>query len=149
MTSDLPADLDVDFELTRFVRRVRGRALRTLGEIHPKLDYGTFTFLLVICDSPDGIRGSELAEELGAHKSTASRAAAALEKYGLITRVPDPDDGRAQLLVAQPETQRLIAEYRRRGHARLKAIFEDWTPEEITSFARGLVRLNEGAEKLL
>lgn len=149
MTSDLPADLDVDFELTRFVRRVRGRALRTLGEIHPKLDYGNFTFLLVICDAPDGIRGSELAEELGVHKSTASRAVATLEKYGLITRVPDPDDGRAQLLVAQPETQRLIAEYRQRAHARLNEIFNDWKPEEITAFARSLVRLNEGAERLL
>lgn len=149
MTSDLPAGLDVDFELTRFVRRIRSRALRTLGEIHPKLDYGNFTFLLAICEAPEGIRGSELAEDLGVHKSTASRAASTLEKLGLITRIPDPDDGRAQLLVGMPETQRLLVEYRRRAHERLNEIFTDWEPDEVAAFARSLMRLNEGAERLL
>ena len=149
MTSDLPADLDVDFELTRFIRRVRARSLRTLVEIHPKLDYGTFTFLLSIVDAPDGIRGSELAEELGVHKSTASRAIAVLERLGLVTRVPDPDDGRAHLLVALPETQVTVAEYRRKAHDRLVASLEGWTPDEVRDFARTLARLNEAAERLL
>lgn len=149
MTSDLPADLDVDFELTRFVRRVRARSMRHLGEIHPKLDYGTFTFLLVICEAPEGIRGSELAENLGVHKSTASRAVAALERLGLVSRVADPDDGRAQLLVPTEGAQASVAEYRRTSHARLAAALEDWEPEEIQVFARSLTRLNEGVERLL
>lgn len=149
MTSDLPADLDVDFELTRFVRRVRARSMRHLGEIHPKLDYGTFTFLLAICDAPEGIRGSELAESLGVHKSTASRAVATLERLGLVTRVPDPDDGRAQLLVATADAQGGVAEYRRASHARLVAVLDDWDPEEIQTFARSLTRLNEGVERLM
>ncbi|AWB92240.1 MarR family winged helix-turn-helix transcriptional regulator [Aeromicrobium chenweiae] len=146
MTSELPAGLDVDFELTRFVRRVRARSLRSLGEIHPRLDYGSFTFLLLICDAPDGIRGSEIAEELGVHKSTASRAIASMEKLGLITRIPDPDDGRAHLLVARPETEARVAEYRRNSHERLLALLDDWTPEEVAVFARSLTRLNDRAE---
>jgi DNA-binding MarR family transcriptional regulator len=149
MTSELPADLDVDFELTRFVRRVRSRSLRSIGEIHPKLDYGTFTFLLAICDAPEGIRGSELAEGLGVHKSTASRAVATLERLNLVNRIPDPDDGRAQLLVPTPATQESVGDYRRRSHERLIAIMEDWDPEEVRVFARSLTRLNEGAERLL
>jgi len=149
MTSELPADLDVDFELTRFVRRVRARGIRSLNEIHPKLDYGTFTFLLAICDAPDGIRGSEIAEGLGVHKSTASRAVATLERLGLVDRVPDPDDGRAQLLVPTASTQESVGEYRRKSHERLIAIMEDWDPAEVRTFARSLTRLNEGAERLL
>lgn len=149
MTSDLPADLDVDFELTRFVRRVRARSMRHLGEIHPKLDYGTFTFLLAICDAPDGIRGSELAEGLGVHKSTASRAIATLERLGLVARVPDPDDGRAQLLVPTDSTKTDVAEYRRMSHDRLVAVLEDWEPEEVRTFARSLTRLNEGVERIM
>ena len=149
MTSELPADLDVDFELTRFVRRIRARSMRSLGEIHPKLDYGTFTFLLAICDAPDGIRGSGLAEGLGVHKSTASRAIATLERLHLVNRIPDPDDGRAQLLVPTPETKESVGEYRRQSHERLIAIMEDWDPADVRTFARSLTRLNEGAERLL
>ena len=146
MTNELPAGLDVDVELTRFVRRVRKRTLRHLAEIHPKLDYGNFTFLLAIVDSPDGIRGSELAEDLGVHKSTASRSVATLERLGLVTRVPDPDDGRAQLLVAEPIATERIEAYRRTTHERLATMLDDWTPDEITSFARSLTRLNDRAE---
>lgn len=149
MTSELPADLDVDFELTRFVRRIRARSMRSLGEIHPKLDYGSFMFLLAICDAPEGIRGSELAESLGVHKSTSSRAIAGLERLGLVSRIPDPDDGRAQLLVPTPPTMESVGAYRRGSHERLVAIMQDWDPDEVRTFARSLTRLNEGAERLL
>jgi len=147
MTNELPAGLDVDFELTRFVRRVRVRTLRNLADIHPKLDYGNFMFLLAIVDAPDGIRGSELAEDLGVHKSTASRAVATLERLGLVSRVPDPDDGRAQLLVAEPLAQERVGAYRSTSHERLLTLVDDWTPAEIESFARSLSRLNDRAEQ--
>jgi DNA-binding MarR family transcriptional regulator len=148
MSSDLPVDLDVEYELTRFIRRVRARSLRQLPEIHPSLDYGMFLFLIAICDAPEGIRGSELAEGLGVHKSTASRAVAALEKLGLVSRIPDPDDGRAQLLVAETEARSKVDAYRKRAHARMSAILSDWTPDDISTFARSLARLNDAAEQL-
>ncbi len=148
MSSDLPADLDVDYELTRFLRRVRSRSLRQLTEIHPSLDYGMFLFLLAICDAPNGIRGSELAESLGVHKSTASRAVSSLERIGLVVRVPDPDDGRAQLLAAEPAARAEVEAYRKRGHSRISAILSDWTPDEVSTFARSLGRLNDAAEQM-
>ena len=148
MTRDLPADLDVDYELTRFVRRVRTRSMQRLPEIHPQLDYGTFLFLIAICDAPDGIRGSELADGLGVHKSTASRAIASLEKLGLVNRVPDPEDGRAHLLVAEPEAQARLQAFRQRSHGWLSDILSDWAPDEITEFARNLARLNDAAEQI-
>ena len=146
--SDLPADLDVEYELTRFIRRVRARSLQQLPEIHPSLDYGMFLFLIAICDAPDGIRGSELAEGLGVHKSTASRAVASLEKVGLVNRIPDPDDGRAQLLVAEPEARAKVDAYRKRAHARMSTILSEWTADDISTFARSLARLNDAAEQI-
>jgi DNA-binding MarR family transcriptional regulator len=148
MTREMPADLDVEYELIRFIRRVRARSLRQLPEIHPSLDYGTFTFLMAICDAPDGIRGSELAEGLGVHKSTASRAIASLERLGLVSRVPDPDDGRAQLLVAEPEARDKVDAHRKRGHARISTILSDWSEQDITAFASSLARLNDAAEQM-
>ncbi|MEV7396310.1 MarR family winged helix-turn-helix transcriptional regulator [Aeromicrobium sp. NPDC092404] len=148
MTGDLPADVDVEYELTRFIRRVRARSLRQLPEIHPSLDYGMFLFLIAICDAPDGIRGTDLAEGLGVHKSTASRAVSSLEKLGLVSRVPDPDDGRAQLLVAEPEARDKVEAYRKGAHARMATILSEWTPDDISAFARSLARLNDAAEQI-
>lgn len=148
MSSDLPAGVDVEYELARFVRRVRARSLRELPEIHPSLDYGMFLFLVAICDAPDGIRGSELAESLEVHKSTASRAIAALERLGLVTRVPDPDDGRAQLLVAETVALAKVEAYRGRGRHRISAILADWSPDEVSTFASSLTRLNDASERL-
>ena len=148
MTRDLPADLDVDYELTRFVRRVRARSMRSIGSIHPSLDYGSFMFLIAICDAKDGIRGSELAEDLGVHKSTASRAISTLERIGLVSRVPDREDGRAHLLVGEPVAIERLADYRRASHGRVQEILSGWTPDEVALFGRSLARLNDEAEQI-
>lgn len=140
--------VDVDVELSRFIRRVRVQSLRRLEQIHPDLDYGTFLFLISIYDAGDGIRGSELAEGLGVHKSTASRAVSSLERMDLVSRVPDPDDGRAQLLVAKPGAQASLEEYRATSRARLGEILADWTHDEVEQFGRDLARLNDTAEGL-
>ncbi|MCW2751101.1 MAG: MarR family transcriptional regulator [Aeromicrobium sp.] len=148
MTREIPHDLDVDYELTRFVRRVRTRGMSRLGEIHPHLDYGTFLFLIAICDATDGIRGSELAEQLGVHKSTASRAVSSLDSLGLVQRIPDPDDGRAQRLVPEPEARAKVEAFRQRSHIWLSAILSDWNADEVTAFASSLARLNDAAEQI-
>ncbi len=149
MTRDAaPSLVDVDVELTRFIRRVRVTSLRRLEKIHPKLDYGTFLFLVGIVDAADGVRGSDLAENLGVHKSTASRAIASLESMGLIVRTPDPNDGRAQLLKAEPVAVEGIGEYRESASARIAELLADWTPGEVQQFARSLARLNESGETI-
>ncbi len=148
MTREIPHDLDVDYELTRFVRRVRTRGMSRLGEIHPQLDYGTFLFLLAICDATDGVRGSELAEQLGVHKSTASRAVSTLDSLGLVQRIADPDDGRAQRLMPEPEARANVEAFRQRSHVWLSTILADWSADEIGNFASSLARLNDAAEQI-
>lgn len=148
MTREIPHDLDVDYELTRFVRRVRTRGMSRLGEIHPQLDYGAFLFLIAICDATDGIRGSELAEQLGVHKSTASRAVSTLDSLGLVQRVADPDDGRAQRLIPEPDALARVAAFRQRSHVWLSEILSGWNEAEITAFAGSLARLNDAADQI-
>jgi DNA-binding MarR family transcriptional regulator len=48
--------------------------------------------------APDGSRLTDLAEQAQVTKQTASLLVAALEREGLVERVPDPADGRARLI---------------------------------------------------
>lgn len=146
MTRELPEDFDVDYQLTRLLRRVRARSMASLTDIHPGLDYTTFLIFIAICDSTRGIQGSELAEQMSVHKSTISRSVAALERIGLVARAPHPDDGRAQLLTADAEGRRRLEDYRERSHAWLAGLIEDWKPRELAAFAAQLGRLNDAME---
>jgi DNA-binding MarR family transcriptional regulator len=141
------ADLDVNYELVRFVRRTRAYANAHLEEIHPELDYNTFVILLAVHDASDGVRASDLVGDLFVHKSTISRAVSTLERLGLLDRVTHPDDGRAQLLTVSKEARERVEAFRARSYAWLGALVADWAPDELETFARQLTRLNDTAEK--
>lgn len=147
MKSDLPDDFDVDYELVRFVRRMRALAISRLSEVHPELDYNTFVLLLAISDAPAAVRASELAESMQVHKSTVSRAVNTMDRLGLIERVTHPDDARAQLLTVTADTKSRIDSFRVRSHAMLADRLADWTHDERATFARLLARLSDAAEK--
>lgn len=91
----------------------------------------------------DGTRLTELAERAQVTKQTASLLVAALEREGLVERVPDPDDGRARLI-------RLSARGRQAAQRAMEVVIgveREWTDhlgEELTDHLReGLVRLRE------
>lgn len=138
---------DVDHQLTRFIRRSRVRGLRLAAEIDPKLDYSGYLLLHAISEAKNGSRGTDLAESFGVHKSTISRAIANLEKLGLTERVPDPVDGRAQLLTTTADAEAKLEAIRQRGHSWLAEILEEWSVEERNSFAASLAHLNDAAEQ--
>jgi DNA-binding MarR family transcriptional regulator len=91
----------------------------------------------------DGTRLTELAERAQVTKQTASLLVAALEREGLVERVPDPDDGRARLI-------RLSARGRQAAQRAMEVVIgveKEWTEHlgaELTDRLReGLVRLRE------
>jgi DNA-binding MarR family transcriptional regulator len=147
MDRELPPDFDVDYQLTRLVRQVRARSLRTLSSIHPDLDYSTFVLLLAVVDATTGpqagVRASDLAESLHVHKSTVSRAVRVLEDAGLVDRTPHPEDGRAHVLRASAEATKRVDAYREDSPAALARVIQDWEPTELRTFAQLLARLND------
>jgi len=148
MTShELPSDFDVDFQLVRFVRRAREYAMSHLTEIHEELDYNTLLLLLAIYDASGGVRASELAGVMRVHKSTVSRAVSALERLGLVERATHPDDGRAQLLTVPQDARERVEAFRARSRAWLSDLVAGWSPDELSTFAVQLARLNDAAEK--
>ena len=91
----------------------------------------------------DGTRLTELAERAQVTKQTASLLVAALERAGLVERVPDPDDGRARLI-------RLSARGRQAAQRAMEVVIgveREWAehlgPELTDRLREGLVRLRE------
>ena len=91
----------------------------------------------------DGTRLTELADRAQVTKQTASLLVAALEREGLVERVPDPDDGRARLI-------RLSARGREASQRAMEVVIgveREWAehlgPELTDRMREGLVRLRE------
>lgn len=86
---------------------------------------------------------TELAEAEQVSSPTMSRLVAALEEEGLVSRRPDPEDGRAVRLEATAEAARLLEEGRDRRVGRLAALLSGLEPEELQTVARSAEMLEE------
>jgi DNA-binding MarR family transcriptional regulator len=91
----------------------------------------------------EGSRLTELAERAQVTKQTASLLVAALEREGLVERVPDPDDGRARLI-------RLSDRGREAAQQAMQVVMrveQEWVehlgPELAGQLREALVRLRE------
>ena len=71
----------------------------------------------------DGTTISELARRAGIAKQSMAEAIAILESKGLVTRVPDPDDGRAKRVTLTRDGKRALAA----GRDVAQAINDRWT----------------------
>jgi DNA-binding MarR family transcriptional regulator len=136
-----PELLDLERELTVFLRRARAFSGEMAREVHPELEpaaYGLFVRL----DDGGPQRATDLAVYFGVGKATISRQLRVLENFGLIYRAPDPDDGRASLIHLTPRGRdrfRSVREARRAQYVRRLA---SWDPAEIAELARLLHQLN-------
>lgn len=137
-----PELLDLERELAVFLRRARAFSGELSREVHPELEpaaYGLFVRLEEV--GPQ--RATALAAFFGVGKATVSRQLRALENLGLITRSPDPADGRASLvhLTSQGHDRfSRVRDARRTEYVRKLAA---WDRLEVAELARLLHQLNE------
>ncbi|MEM8771829.1 MAG: MarR family transcriptional regulator [Pseudomonadota bacterium] len=73
-------------------------------------------------------RPSELAAFLGVARTTLSTASKALQSRGLIKQAPDPEDGRAQMLVLTTEGRKVAQAIRRQDRKNMKLLLERIDP---------------------
>jgi DNA-binding MarR family transcriptional regulator len=111
----------------------------------PGVDAAAFGVLMVLVKQGPRRQG-ELAEATLLDPSTVSRYAAQLVKAGLVTRRPDPADGRAVQLMAAEQGIRLARETMARRSARLGEMLADWPAEDAATLIRLLRRLNDVME---
>ncbi|MEU5398369.1 MarR family transcriptional regulator [Streptomyces sp. NPDC005963] len=139
------AFLALEKELAVFLRRARASSGDMARAVHPGLEPAAYG-LLVQLEATGAQRGTDLAAYFGVGKATMSRQLRALEEVGLVSREPDPADGRASLVRLTEEGLerfRRVRDARRATYVRKLAA---WDRGEIAELARLLHQLNVTAE---
>lgn len=125
-------------DLTRVVKLLRAVNV-SVPRFDEAVEASAHPLLFAIHDGP--ARVTDLAARLHTDVSVASRQVRQLEERGLITKVPDPDDGRASLVTLTSEGTELVTQVVDRSGEWMAGVLEDWTPGEADAFIGGLGRL--------
>lgn len=132
---------DIESELEALIRRVRRVLVDRTRAVHPDLQPAALLVLgHVLAEGP--VRAVDLAQRVDMDKAGVSRHVAQLVELGLLERRPDPDDRRAQLLVATPLAEDRVAAMRRARSARFGERLSAWSDAELADFADHLARYN-------
>jgi DNA-binding MarR family transcriptional regulator len=129
-------------ELTGFIRQMkRGIGRMSATTRRDGIEYAAFGLLAhLVTEGPK--RTTALAESVYADPSTVSRQTAALVRNGLLERQPDPEDGRASILAATPDGERVFHEHRKEHCLRMADILAHWRVADVRRLTNLLTRLN-------
>lgn len=92
-------------------------------------------------------RVSDLADCLHADVSTVSRHCTALAKVGLVEKVPDPVDRRAQVVTLTPTGEDLVHQLHVQRKEWFDTILHDWESADIEAFQGYLARFAKDVER--
>ncbi|GAQ54107.1 MarR family winged helix-turn-helix transcriptional regulator [Streptomyces acidiscabies] len=140
-TEPLPASASPEvIEIERALTRIT--YLSTRARQHDRLmavagvplDRAAVALLRQVADS-DPLRPGELAQRLGVEASHVTRTVQQLEKSGYVTRVPDPQDGRAQRIQLTEAGERAVGRIRAASQRGMQLALQEWTPQELEQLA--------------
>lgn len=140
MTSQQAAVSADVIEIERALRRVaylssRARQHeRLVAEAGVPLDRAAVVLLRQIAES-EPLRPSELAVQLAVEASHVTRQVQQLEKMNYVTRVPDPDDGRAQRIEITASGREANDRIRLASWRHMQAALAAWSPQELRQLA--------------
>ncbi|MFD5266577.1 MarR family winged helix-turn-helix transcriptional regulator [Streptomyces sp. NPDC058335] len=133
----VPADvIDMERALTR-VAYLAGRARqheRLMAIADLPLDRAAVTILRHLAEA-DPLRPGMLAARLTVEASHVTRQLTQLEKAGLVARMPDPDDGRAQLIALTGAGLAAVERIREAGLRGMRMALADWWPRDLEVLA--------------
>ncbi|MGW0632249.1 MarR family winged helix-turn-helix transcriptional regulator [Streptomyces sp. NPDC002758] len=139
-SESLPAASSEVVEIERALTRIT--YLSTRARQHDRLmalagvplDRAAVALLRQIADS-EPQRPGELAQRLGVEASHVTRTVQQLQRSGYVTRVPDPDDRRAQRIQLTDAGRAAVKSVRDAGARGMQVTFADWQPEELRQLA--------------
>ncbi|MFD4561216.1 MarR family winged helix-turn-helix transcriptional regulator [Streptomyces sp. NPDC058469] len=98
------------------------------------LDRAAVALLRQVADS-DPLRPGELAHRLGVEASHVTRTVQQLQKSGYVTRVPDPDDRRAQRIELTEAGRNAVRNVRDAGARGMQMALSEWSTDELQQLA--------------
>ena len=131
-----PEVIEIERALTRITylsTRAR-RHDRLMAMAGVPLDRAAVALLRQVADS-EPLRPGELAQCLGVEASHVTRTVQQLQKSGYVTRVPDPDDGRAQRIRLTDAGREAVGRIRDAGARGMQLALSGWSPEELGRLA--------------
>ncbi|MFF4351435.1 MarR family winged helix-turn-helix transcriptional regulator [Streptomyces sp. NPDC001530] len=138
-SADAPSSTDIE-EIEGALNRIAyltGRVRqhdRLMALAGVSLDRAGVALLRQIADS-EPMRLGELANLLAVEASHVTRQVQQLQKSGYVTRVPDPDDRRAQRIQITPTGQEVINRVREASCRGMQVALKNWSPEELRQLA--------------
>src|SRR3954453_19228977 len=123
----IPLAAHLRVAIARTARRLRQEA----SALSPSMQAG-----LATGGRHGALTPSEFADRERIKRPTATRLLATLEAEGLVTRTPDPADGRSSLIALSPQGAALLKEVRTRKDAFLADGLGKLTPEDRATLDR-------------
>ena len=119
--------------MVRTARRLRqdAAAAEGGGALSP-----TLTAALATIENHGPLTPSELAHRERVRRPTATRIVASLVELGLVSRTPDPADGRGFLVATTAEGSALLKRLRGRKNAYLAKRMRDLDPQDVATLDR-------------
>ena len=148
MPSSAPPDrataerVSVDLvRLVKLLKAIRQHAPR----LHPAVDTMAHPLLFNLAQGER--RVSALAECVHSDVSTTSRQVSTLVGHGLLEKVSDPGDRRAQVVRLSAEGHELLSRLREERVGWIQQLLDGWTTEEARDFASHLERFTAALER--
>ncbi|AJT40586.1 MarR family winged helix-turn-helix transcriptional regulator [Psychromicrobium lacuslunae] len=133
-------------QLSLLWRRSRASSYHFARTVHPDLEPAAYGLLAILLNEGP-MRLTDLAANIGVGKPSVSRQIAFLQEIGLVHKLDDPQDGRAQLIHLTDKGQEQI---RASQSARKKALDDRlaaWSPSDVREFARLLRKFGEDSNE--
>jgi len=133
----------LESEFGELISRMRRVLADNAQRVSPGMLPGAYKVFTTIVRR-ESVTLSSLAESLMADKGQISRTVRELEELGLVTRTPDPADGRSSLLSPTPTGLERLAAARAPQESVLLNTLEGWSVEQISDLTRLLHALTAG-----
>ena len=132
----------IEHEISTLYRSTKSLIKDLAERFQADMQPAAFTILRYVMDRQP-IRAGDIATALGMDKSAVSRQITVLRESGLLETRPDPEDGRATLLVGSERATTELARFRAGFRADYMRILDSWPADDVENFARLLARFNQ------